>query len=113
MHSSAIGMAGALWSETVRTPSQLQSMIYPRLLALAERAWHKGCFEHEIDKARRERMRKLEWEVFANSLGYKELARLDKMNIDYHIPAPGARYCMIHSQIWQTYKTEMELRVMW
>jgi len=85
------GMAGALWSETVRTPSQLQSMIYPRLLALAERAWHKACFEGEVDKVKRDRVRKIEWEAFANTLGHKELVRLDKMNIDYHIPVPGAR----------------------
>ncbi|XP_068705154.1 beta-hexosaminidase-like [Montipora foliosa] len=85
------GMAGALWSETVRNPSQLHSMIYPRLLALAERAWHKGCFENETNNAKRQRVKKLEWEAFANSLGHKELARLDRMNIDYHIPVPGAR----------------------
>ncbi|CAH3143871.1 unnamed protein product [Pocillopora meandrina] len=85
------GMAGALWSETVRTPTQLQSMIYPRLLALAERAWHKACFEDETDVVKRNRVRRMEWEAFANSLGHKELSRLDKMNIDYHIPPPGAR----------------------
>ena len=89
---SFAGMAGALWSETVRNPSQLHSMIYPRLLALAERAWHKGCFENETNNAKRQRVKKLEWEAFANSLGHKELARLDRMNIDYHIPVPGARY---------------------
>ena len=86
-----LGMAGALWSETVRTPSQLQSMIFPRLLTLAERAWHKGCFENETDIAKRNRVKNLEWEAFANSLGHKELARLDKMNINYHLPVPGAR----------------------
>lgn len=84
-------MAGALWSETVRTPTQLQSMIHPRLLALAERAWHKACFEDETDVVKRNRVRRMEWEAFANSLGHKELSRLDKMNIDYHIPPPGAR----------------------
>lgn len=84
-------MAGALWSETVRTPTQLQSMIYPRLLALAERAWHKACFEDETDVVKRNRVRRMEWEAFANSLGHKELSRLDKINIDYHIPPPGAR----------------------
>ena len=92
---SYAGMAGALWSETVRTPSQLQSMIYPRLLALAERAWHKACFENEVDKVKRDRIKDMEWEAFANTLGHKELARLDKMNIDYHIPVPGARYILI------------------
>ena len=67
-------------------------MVYPRLLALAERAWHKGCFEDEPDPARRERLKKMEWELFANSLGYKELARLDRMNVDYHIPVASARW---------------------
>lgn len=66
-------------------------MIYPRLLALAERAWHKACFEGDVDKMKRDRIRRMEWEAFANSLGHKELERLDKMNIDYHIPVPGAR----------------------
>ena len=35
------GIQGELWSETTRTSSQFHSMILPRLLALAERAWHK------------------------------------------------------------------------
>ncbi|XP_032217891.2 beta-hexosaminidase [Nematostella vectensis] len=84
------GMAGALWSETVRTPSQLQSMIYPRLLALAERAWHNACWEIESDVTERSRLQVMDWEMFANALGYKELLRLDQMRIDYHIPVPGA-----------------------
>ena len=36
-----VGIQGHLWSETVRNPSQLHYMIFPRMLALAERAWHK------------------------------------------------------------------------
>lgn len=84
-------MAGALWSETVRTPSQLSSMIFPRMLALAERAWHVGCWENENDLVERKRLLKLDWESFANTLGYKEIRRLDDLNIDYHIPVPGAR----------------------
>ena len=82
-------MAGALWSETVRTPEQLHSMIYPRLLALAERAWHKAPWETEKDQTKRNLMKDKDWKRFANTLGHKELARLDKMNINYHIPPPG------------------------
>ncbi|XP_020912807.1 uncharacterized protein LOC110250538 [Exaiptasia diaphana] len=85
------GMAGALWSETVRTPSQLNSMIFPRMLALAERAWHVGCWENQKDEVEKQRHLKLDWESFANTLGYKELRRLDDLSIDYHIPVPGAR----------------------
>ena len=38
-------MQGHLWSETVRKSEQLDDMIFPRLLALAERAWHKSSWE--------------------------------------------------------------------
>lgn len=84
-------MAGALWSETVRNGTQLQSMIFPRLLALAERAWHKASWENNADEA----ARKKDWEQFANTLGYKELSRLDEMGISYHIPPPGARLVIL------------------
>ena len=87
-------MAGALWSETVRTGAQLQSMIFPRMLALAERAWHKAPWERNAEEAARNNQRKEDWERFANTLGYKELARLDKMGVSYHIPPPGARYVL-------------------
>lgn len=30
--------------------------------------------------------------MFANTLGYKELRRLDSIGIHYRIPLPGARY---------------------
>lgn len=36
-----IGMQAHLWSEVVRTKSHLHYMIFPRILAFAERAWHK------------------------------------------------------------------------
>ena len=85
-------MAGAIWAETIRTPSQFQSMIFPRVLAVAERSWHREAWEDQRNKLHRNRMKKASWEKFANTLGYKELARLDKLGINYHIPVPGARY---------------------
>jgi hexosaminidase len=33
-----------------------------------------------------------DWTLFANSLGYKELGRIDHIGVAYHIPPPGARY---------------------
>ena len=84
-------MQGQLWSETVRTPPQLHSMIFPRLLALAERAWHKASFEEEsISKEERETRLRSDWAAFANTLGHKELRRLDEKNILYRVPPPSA-----------------------
>ena len=83
-------MSGAFWSETVRNPEQLHSLIFPRLLALAERAWHKAEWEKVTDKTERDKAQIEDWERFSNTLGYKELTRLDKQNIKYHLPPPGA-----------------------
>ena len=66
-------------------------MIFPRLLAVAERAWHEDPWENERNKLNRNKMKEESWKKFANTLGYKELVRLDKMGIAYHIALPGAR----------------------
>jgi hexosaminidase len=84
-------MQGNLWSETVRNSAEAQYMIFPRLLALAERAWHKAPWESVKDKAAREEQKLSDWMTFANTLGHKELARLDKYGIAYRVPPPGAR----------------------
>lgn len=94
-----IGMQGQLWSETVRTPEQFDYMIFPRLLALAERAWHKGSWENDyqvgvtysgssnlVDKA----ALNADYAAFAAALGTKELNKLDAAGIRYRIPVPGA-----------------------
>ena len=84
-------MAGQLWTETVRSVEEMNSMIFPRMIALAERAWHKAPWEDITDNDERDRERTKDWEKFANTLGYKELARLDGMGVAYHVPPPGAR----------------------
>ena len=84
-------MQGHLWSETVRTRESFEYMIFPRLLALAERAWHKADFEEEgISMRERDFRERQAWEAFANTLGHKELKRLDDLGIQYRIPPPGA-----------------------
>lgn len=86
-----LGMQGHLWTETVRTSDQMYSMIFPRLLALAERAWHKASWERIADKKERDAKRKENWKEFANKVGYRELGRLDKMGVAYHVKPPGVR----------------------
>ncbi|WOI53648.1 family 20 glycosylhydrolase [Parvularcula sp. LCG005] len=39
------GLQAQLWSETVRSDEQVQYMLFPRLIALAERAWHRAAWE--------------------------------------------------------------------
>ena len=83
------GIEAALWTETVRNADQLDFMAFPRVLALAERAWHKASWEDEEDAGVRIRQRDEEWEQFANTLGYRELKRLERMAVQYRLPVPG------------------------
>ena len=84
------GLQAQIWTETIRTAEQMDAMTYPRLLAAAERAWHKAPWEAEKDAHKRDRLKSEDWEKFANTVGYQELARLDQMGIHYRIPLPGA-----------------------
>ena len=91
LFSVFLGMQGHLWTETVRNPDQMFAMIFPRLLALAERAWHKASWEDITDRKKRDEMMKADWVKFAGALGNRELVRLDKMGVQYRVPPPGAR----------------------
>lgn len=68
-----LGLQGNVWSEYLYTPELFEYMIYPRIIALAEVGWtelaHKeyGSFVKRMDK---------------------QFVRLDKHNINYHIPLP-------------------------
>ena len=79
-------MQGQLWSETVRTQTQFQEMIFPRLLVMAERAWYKASWEADKPEgtARRD-----EWRQFVHTLVEKELPRLAHAGVDFYLPPPG------------------------
>jgi hexosaminidase len=96
--ANIVGMEGAQWGETMRTDDELEGMMFPRLLAMAERAWHRAAWEPAdvsgtdwgkatpIDTAGLG----TDWERFANVLAQKELRKLDKLGVKYRIEVPGA-----------------------
>lgn len=92
---NVLGMELAQWSETVRTDEQLEAMLFPRLLAFAERAWHRGPWEPAdgMDlKAPIDRdALATDWQRFANTVGYQELPALDRAGVRYRIEVPGAQ----------------------
>ena len=94
-----LGIQGFHWGETSRTTEELYGMIYPRLLALAERAWHKGEWEDEENKEERTRLEEEHWADFSQRIGLRELDRLEDMDITYNLRPPGARYCVKDSDI--------------
>ena len=95
------GISGQLWSEVVRTDAQFEYMVFPRLLPLAERAWHKASWELNYVKDREFKggetnfvdiqEQQAQWVEFANILGQRELAKIDATGIQYRLPVPGAK----------------------
>lgn len=98
------GMQGHIWSETIRSDSQTEYQLFPRLLAVAERAWHQAEWEvpynHQgalfnqssgVFTAELRKQRDNEFVHFANLLGQKELNKLDLANVAYRVPTVGAK----------------------
>jgi len=96
------GLSAQLWSEIIRTDAQMEYMAYPRLIAVAERAWHQADWETPYQKDREFKLGSTEfvnhtqllndWIRFANLMGQRELTKLDLAGIDYRLPIPGAKF---------------------
>lgn len=82
------GLQGQVWSETIRTGKQMEEMIYPRLISLAERAWHKAGWEGAKPDTH---ARTAGWAEFALQLSAKELPKLANLGGDFYLPPPGAK----------------------
>ncbi len=77
------GIQGQLWSETVRGRKMQHYMIFPKLLALAERAWSpESNWEKSGDLTELQNA----WQGFARRVGSRELPRLSAWGIDYRVP---------------------------
>jgi hexosaminidase len=98
-----VGMQGQLWSENTRTDNTAQYKIFPRLFALAERAWHladwavpynyqgaKYSQQTHVFTADKKAKRDQQWQIFANVIGQKALAKLENDNVFYRLPTVGA-----------------------
>ena len=73
---AVLGLQAQLWTETVLDRAGLHYYLFPRLLAVADRAW---------------RRKPGSWADFAAALGTRELGYLEALNIAYRLPPPGVR----------------------
>ena len=99
-----VGIQGQLWSETVRSDQQAEYMIFPRLLAFAEKAWSSPSWyvpynyqgarynrdSHAFTKQLKQE-RDQQWQLFSNNLAQKELIKLDALDVFYRVPTVGAK----------------------
>ena len=85
-----LGIQGCLWSENVKGAQLVDYMLFPRLLALAERAWaKKPAWESETDPVKRKAGFTADWNHFANTIGQLELKVLDQLGVQYRKPSMG------------------------
>jgi len=96
------GFAGAqanLWSETVRRDSIAEYMLFPRLLALSERTWHRATWEPTYkpdasysyhDGQVNQQALAGDWANFVARIP-SQLRSLEQAGIIYRIAPPGAR----------------------
>ncbi|MEW6990201.1 family 20 glycosylhydrolase [Colwelliaceae bacterium 6441] len=99
-----LGIQGQLWSENTRTDNVAHYKIFPRLFALAERAWHLADWSVPYNYAGAKYSQKTdtftdemkvkrnnEWVLFANTIGQKALPKLESDNVFYRLPTVGAK----------------------
>lgn len=93
------GIQAQLWSETVRTDAQVDYMLFPRLLALAERGWTParwtpayrpgatyGWQDAQVDRA----ALTADWRDFAGRVS-AQFGALERIGVAYRVAPPGAR----------------------
>ncbi|GHD61505.1 family 20 glycosylhydrolase [Jeongeupia chitinilytica] len=96
-----VGLSAQEWAEVVRTDTQFEYMVFPRLIAVAERAWHQAGWERPYTVGERYKSGETklvntkalnaDWETFANAVGQRELAKLDKAGVGYRLSMVGAK----------------------
>jgi len=94
-----MGLQAQLWSETVRDDAEVDYRLFPRLLALAERAWHRASWEpayvpgaayaHGDGKVDLAAIR-ADWRDFAGRAA-AQLPALDRAGVIYRLAPPGAQ----------------------
>jgi hexosaminidase len=83
-----LGIQGQLWAENLKGNAALEYMAFPKLQALAERAWSPS--PAWADRSLKENDYQADWNAFSSILGYYHFAYLDQANVGYRISPPGA-----------------------
>lgn len=89
--SSIEGIQAQLWSEVVPYQTNMEYLLYPRILAFAERAWSTPSWQQStLNDSDWEAQRRQDWMRFAANLTNQHLPRLLQQGIKARVPLPGA-----------------------
>jgi hexosaminidase len=113
---SILGIQAQLWSETVRSDAQANYMLFPRLLVVAERAWHHAdwaeAYQSNTDysqetshiDAKQIALMKQDWQHFSQVLSHNAMPQLIRAGIEPRVPLPGAIIKEGHLHMHPTYQ---------
>ncbi|WP_438862410.1 family 20 glycosylhydrolase [Neptunicella sp.] len=87
---NVLGIQAQLWSETVRSAAQMENMVFPRIIALAERAWHKADWELQPRNKQSSAFAN-DWHGFLRVLIEHVLPELDRQGIHFYVPPPRVK----------------------
>ena len=88
-----VGLQAQLWGETIKGNEMLEYYALPKMLGFAETAWTKErIWENQKNVDVRKKEMDEGWNIFANTLGKRELPKLARLygGFNYRIPQPGA-----------------------
>lgn len=87
------GIQAQAWGEIMRTDQQFEYMVYPRLMAVAERAWHRASWERPFVEGERYKLGETDqvdkgalvrdWLVFSGVVNGRELDKLKRAGVAY------------------------------
>lgn len=98
-----IGLQGNLWTEVIPDAASAWSMLLPRLLALAERGWHKADWQSAYQPGQSYQSDSIllnpsqaeayqaDWHSFSNRLWQHEVPRLLAASLPVQLPWVGVR----------------------
>jgi len=92
--ANIVGMEAPLWSEKILSTDQLEYKLFPKFLAVAERAWAKDpVWATEPNDVKSEQLYGQAWSEFINVVSQRELPRLDTYagGFVYRVPTAGVK----------------------
>ncbi len=102
--SNIMGIQGQLWSENIHTANDLEYLAFPKMLGLVERNWAEDPeWATTKDAAMAKQLYENAWSVFSNTVGKKELFKLNyyQGGTNFRIPTVGAKSIngLVHANI--------------
>ena len=92
--ANIVGIESPLWAEKILSTDQFEYKLFPKFLAVAERAWAADpAWATEPSDAKSEQLYGQAWSEFINLVGQRELPRLDTYagGFAYRVPTAGAK----------------------